>query len=230
VLTSPFQSSGGTAYAQGQGAVSGTSFTNPTNYTYTGLVFQVELVHGYNQAPSQLPTLLWSWDGSPWQPIAHLVALPGDSPPRWGSDPMPAGGFAPGSTHVVRFWLAFGAGETLDGYYINVNIEDPRCHLGAVGYSPGIFFTLYTSVSGGSPTTPPVPPSAAPSPVAPPAQTADPVPATLAAPVAALAPARPAERPATGPGPVLDVAVAVVFAGLAVRMGLRWWSAGRRLP
>jgi hypothetical protein len=225
-------SSSAQAYAPNQGIVNGTSFTNPTAFSYTDTVFEVQMI-AFDLVSAHLPTVEWSWDGGAWQAISHWRDANGTNLLNLYSDRLPVGAIAAGSTHTIQFWVEYPVGATTTVNEVYLYIEPSQCNGRSIGSPrPSILFGYSTSITWGDPAASPGRPTpGAPTPSAVPSS--GPSPAT-SAPFAAGPASQPvaqaAPSPTGHPFRIPAIVATMVLAGLAVRMGVGWWSAGRRLP
>jgi hypothetical protein len=241
-LTSPGRNWGSPlADEPNQGVITGTSFTNPTTSTFSDTVFEVQIYDidgSRDDLAAHFPTINSSWDEGAWRAIgpwsqntaSDMPGFSGRSLPGFLSARMPGITFAPGTTHTLRFWAAFPPGTQHARFDFVVFVDQPGCPSGALGSTAPLDFTFVqttrtpppagrvaAAVSSTPETTPPV--------------TADPTTTGSVAPTLVAEPRR-ADPPSSGtPWTAAWLgAAAALFAAVAARMAVGWWSAGRRLP
>jgi hypothetical protein len=207
--------------------------TNTTAYTFTNAAIDAIFVEPTFWT-HYLPTITWSWDGGRWRSFGHpfLVTEPGNTrPPYWDSTDLVIGTLPAQSTHVLHVSVSFTPNAPHGTYAMEITLKDDS----GCGDLGGSALTLPNGTAGSpagqsavaAPTTatrptPPVtpPPSPSSSPTAAPSPTPTPAAEPPAGPVSGLPPVA-----VVGVG----LGIGVVLAGAGVRMGLIWWSAGRRL-
>jgi hypothetical protein len=160
-----------------------------------------------------------------------VQGIEGARTPYWESDGLTIGSLPANSTPVLRFSVSFSASAPHGTYGMNVDLHD-NLYCAEIGGSRVDLTNGASAAPADSQTLPP--------PTTPARSTATVTPAPTTASPTSTPSATPAPSPSADPRPtppgglptgvaVVGLGTGLVLAGLGLRMGLIWWSAGRRL-
>lgn len=148
-----------TVYAPGQTATHPATIHNGTSATFTDAFFDFGLVVPPDTTdPGSAPSVSWNIDGGSWRALS-LTWMPQPAPNQsyWESDDTALPTLSPGSTHSVKFRVAFHANNPRGFYSAPLSVGARSCGFYHLGDAFQMEYDFYTDlgptgccVNGGS--------------------------------------------------------------------------------